>query len=175
MKVVLYHEVSLESVDVILKEGIKRQSSGVKRDAEIEKVDTFLDTHLPDYLKDKKLSRRSVTYAFLVHDDKIVDISSGELVPVEGFRRDDGMALLKLTVDGADCYVSDLDMYDTLKRAMELDEQDSTREHLADQYWKRVVHLEEFEFGKIRRPEVMINADIDPHSIKVIQKSETNA
>lgn len=170
MNIVLYHEVTPESVESILEEGIKSHASGAKRDAQIEKIDTFLDTHRPDHLKTIGLSRRDVTYAFMEHDGKIVDIATGELVSVENFKRGNGMQLLRLKADLKDCYVSDLDLYDTLKRAMELDEQDSTREHLADQYWKRVVPLGEFEFGTITRPEVMVNADVAPGNIDVIDK-----
>lgn len=170
MNTILYHEAKPESVDSILKEGIKSQAGGAKRDAQIEKIDTFLDTHRPDDIKSLGLNRRDVTYAFLGQDGNIIDIATGELVPVEEFRKGNGMSLFRLTVDVKDCYVSNLDLYDTLKRAMVLDEQDSTREHLADQYWKRIVPLEKFEVGTIARPEVMINADINPGNIEVIER-----
>ena len=170
MNTVLYHEAAPESVDGILENGIQRHASGVKRDTQIEKIDTFLDTHIPEHLQAVGLNRRDVTYAFIEHDGKIIDIATGRLVPLEEFRRGNGMRLLRLTVDTKNCYVSDLDLYDTLKRAMELDEQDSTREHLADRYWKRIVPIEEFRVGSIARPEVMITADVDPKSVEVVEK-----
>lgn len=170
MNIILYHESTPESVDAILENGIKREASGAKRDSHIEMIDTFLDTHASDRIKAAGLSRRGVTYAFMEHDGKIVDIATGESVPVSGFRKGNGMRLLRLTVDAGDCFVSDLDLYDTLKRAMELDEQGSTREHLAERYWERVVPFTQFEFGSIKRPEVMIRADIDPGSIEAIEK-----
>lgn len=169
MSITLYHEVSSDSVDGILQNGIKRDKGGEKRDAQIEKIDTFLDTHLPDNFESLGLNRRSVIYAYLEHEGNIVDITDGELVPLEKYESEKGTVLLRITVDPENCYVSDLDLYDTLKRAMQLDEQDSTREHLADQYWKRIVPLEEFQLGSIKRPEVMINADIEPKSIEIIK------
>lgn len=170
MAVTLYHELSPETVDKVLAEGIKKDKSGTKRNSSIEKLDTFLDTHIPDEVKTLGLSRRSVVYAFMASGDKIVDIVTGDEVAVEDYIKDNQMSLLKLKVEPEVCYVSDLDLYDTLRRAMEQDEQDSTREHLADRYWKRVIPLKDYEPGTIARPEVMIATDIEPRDIEVIVK-----
>jgi hypothetical protein len=80
------------------------------------------------------------------------------------------MALLRITADPTKCYVSDLDLYDTVKRAMELQEQDTTLENLAEKYWQKIVSLDEFEVGMIERPEVMITYDISPENISEVMK-----
>jgi hypothetical protein len=169
MKVTLFHEIDPTSKDKVLNEGIKRKANGGKNNSEKKKVDTFLDTHLPDWAKEKEVCRGNVLYAFLERDGHVVDITDGEPMPVSQFMDKSQDALLKITVDSGKCYVSDLDLYDTLMRAMQLDEQDSTREHLADRYWERVIPLEKYELGTIRRPEVMVATDVEPGDIEVVK------
>jgi hypothetical protein len=169
MKVMLYHEIDPSTKDNVLNQGIKRGAEGRKNDAGKKKVDAFLDTHMPDWAKEKQLSRHDAVYGYLVDGDKIVDITNGESVAVEQFIAKSHDALLRVMVDSDKCYVSDLDLYDTIIRAMELDEQDSTREHLADRYWERIVPLEKFELGMFARPEVIVTTDIEPRSIEVVK------
>lgn len=170
MKVTLFHEINPSATDKVLTEGIKRKVSGEKDDSEKKKVDTFLDTHLPDWAKEKEVCRGNALFAYLERDGKVIDITDGEPVPVGRFMAKSDEALLKITVDSDRCYVSDLDLYDTLMRAMQLDEQDSTREHLADRYWERIVPLAEYEPGTIKRPEVLVAADIEPSGIEVVKQ-----
>lgn len=172
MKVRLLHEIDPETKDDILENGIKRGAEGEKTDSEKQKIDTFLDTHLPDWAKEQQVSRRSATYCYLEADGKIIDITDGEPVDLADFMAKSGQTLLWLDVEVDDCYVSDLDAYDTLMRAMELDEQDSTREHLADRYWQRMIPLGEYQPGMIRRPEVLVVADVDPHDMRVAAEEE---
>lgn len=173
MTVTLYHEISPESLDLVQKEGIKRKSEGVKSDREKQKVDTFLDTHLPEWTAPQQVCRANVVYAYLPDgDSKIIDIKNGDAVPLELYMARSKQTLLAVNVDENACYVSDLDLYDTMTRALELDEQDSTREHLADRYWERVVTLRDYEPGMIARPEVMIAADIRPQDFEVVRPQE---
>lgn len=169
MKIELYHEIDPSSKDSVLEQGIKRRSEGEKTDSQKKKVDIFLDTHLPDWAKEKGLSRQDAIYAYLSDGEKVVDITDGEAVSVDIFKAKSDQVLLRLSVESEHCYVSDLNLYDTLVRAMELDEQDSTREHLADRYWERIIPLEEYESGTIKRPEVMVIEDISPRDISVIK------
>ncbi len=169
MRAVLYHEIDPSSEKDVLNEGIKRGASGDKSDKQKKMVDTFLDTHLPDWAENIQLCRGMVNYGYLTYEGKVIDITDGEAVSIEEFMAKNDQILLRLTVDTDDCFVSDLDLYDTLVRAMELDEQDSTREHLADRYWERIIPLADYEPGTIKRPEVMINTDILPSDIEVVK------
>lgn len=170
MHIVLYHEISPKSKDQVVTEGIKKGASGVKTDSEKRKVDEFLDTHPPDWAKNIGLCRADAIYAYLKTDsDEVVDIKSGEAIPVSEFMNKTKDVLLKITVDSDYCYVSDLDLYDTITRALELDEQDSTREHLADRYWERLTPIDEYQNGSITRPEMMVNYDVSPESIEVVK------
>jgi hypothetical protein len=167
MQIPVYHEINPQKIDEILGQGIRRDKQGDKTDHVVNKVDEFLDTHLPDGAP-ADLNRKNVIYAYVSHDDKVIDIKNGELVPTKAFMAKSKQTLLRMMVDAEKCYVSDLDLYDTIKRAMELGEQDSTLENLANQYWQRIIPLYEFQLGAITRPEVMITYNIQPHDIQVM-------
>jgi hypothetical protein len=169
MKVTLFHEIDPSSQEGVLQGGIKRKASGDKTDPEKKKIDTFLDTHLPDWAQYDDVYRGNVLYGYLADGDGVVDISTGDVLPLKKFMAASDQTLLRIKVDEEQCYVSDLDLYDTLVRAMELDEQDSTREHLADRYWQRIIPLRDYEQGTIKRPEVMVAADIKPEEIEVVK------
>lgn len=169
MQATIYHEIDPSSLEKILREGIKRTSQGDKsKDKAIQKLDLFLDTHRPQTIAGTNLSRSNNIYGYVSSGEKLIDITDGEQLSLGKFRTKSHKTIVHLTVDPARCYVSDLDLYDTLKRAMELNEQDSTRESLAVQYWNKLVPLEKFAFGTIRRPEVMVTYDILPANIEVI-------
>ena len=171
MTVTFYYEIDPLTLNEIMQDGIKRESDGIKSDNEKQKVDAFLDTHLPDWTYDQHIRRSKVVYAYLpTGDDAVIDIQSGEAVPIAEFMERSGHMLVKVKANEDYCWVSDLDMYDTLQRSLELDEMDSTREHLADRYWERVVPLTEYEPGSIKRPEVMIASSIRPEDIEVVKK-----
>lgn len=170
MDAVIYHEISQSSLQEILREGIKRASQGDKsKDSAIQKLDLFLDTHQPPHLAGTGLSRRNNIYGYLGDGRKIIDIIDGERVTIDKFQAKSHKRIVCLSVDPAKCYISDLDLYDTLKRAMELNEQASTRENLATQYWHKLIPLNTFEPTMIRRPEVMITHDVAPDCIRIVQ------
>ena len=171
MTTFLYHELAPDSLDKVLTEGIKRSEQGQKTDREKQKVDTFLDTHLPEWAKSQGVCRANVIYGFLpVEDNKVIDIKDGRTISLEEFKAHSNQVLVRVKVDASACFVSDLDLYNTIARALELDEQDSTREHLADRYWERVIPLTDYEPGTITRPEVLIASEIEPKAIDVIYK-----
>jgi len=173
MKVTVYHEIDANSLQTILKEGIKCASEGEKtKEKMIQKADAFLDTHRPEYAQKAGLSRSNNLYAYLSETNKIIDIADGEPLHLKKFLDRNNKTLVDLRVDPARCYVSDLDLYDTVKRSLELDEQNSTREHLAQQYWQKLIPLDAFENGVISRPEIMITYDIDPADIHVVAKKD---
>ncbi|HET6736791.1 hypothetical protein, partial [Mycobacterium sp.] len=101
MQVVIYHEVRPESLDRVLREGIKRSDQGEKSDSVVERTDECLEDRLPDDLRDRGLSRRNVIYGFLSSGDKLVDIRDGQEVQVGQFSSQREQVLLRITVDSA--------------------------------------------------------------------------
>ncbi len=172
MKVTVYHKVDPAMKDKILTEGIKREEESQKTDQQKKKVDAFLDSHRPEAMKEQGIvSRQNAVYGYIELERGIIDIDDGEWVAVDVFADGSEQLLLRLTVDAEVCYVADLDLYDTIGRALELDEQDSTREHLADRYWQRLTPIGEFQASEIKRPEIMIVADISPDEIEIVESN----
>jgi hypothetical protein len=163
MRVTVYHEVLPDSLDRVLREGIQRSQRGEKTGGQNQHTDDYLDAHRP---ADSQLSRQGVVYAYLSIGDKLVDISSGEVVDAHRFASGRDQVLLRVGVDSTDCYVSDLDAYDAVKSALEHHDRDV--EGKAKLYWYRVVPLDDYEPDAFHRPELMINADIDGRDIEVV-------
>lgn len=169
MGVVVYHEIEPATLKQVLEEGVKRTVHSEKSEEHLVKqTNEFLDTHRTETALHARLSRFANTYAYLGNHEKLVDIVNGTSSQVLEFIRRTGKTLVRMKVDPTQCYVADLDLYDTLKRAMELGEQDSTREHLAATFWEKLVRLDMFSPDLIRRPEVMVTYDVSPKSIEPI-------
>ena len=164
---VIYHEINSETIDSIFKNGLKRTSRGDKgSDGFIVKTDYFLDAHIPQRLRSAGISRDNNIYGYLGSDDSIIDIKDGSLTPVSKKKSDQTVIILKLDVDPARCWVSDLDLYDELKN---LFKNNAPKEFLltqAEKYWQRLVPLHQYTPESIRRPEIMITYDIEPLNIQ---------
>ncbi|MHC9291511.1 hypothetical protein ACRCUN_03545 [Mycobacterium sp. LTG2003] len=168
MKTTLYHEVEPETLDDVERNGLKRNDDGEKSDPETKTADAYLDAHRPAAAVRAQLSRQGVVYGFLAAGNRIVDISTGADVDVATFDRDRPQILLRITVDPARCFVSDLDRYDRVQRALESGDADDECRRLACDYWQQVVALLDYEPGSIRRPEAMVVCDIEPADIEVV-------
>jgi hypothetical protein len=167
MEPIVYHEIATDSLEQVLKNGIKRaKQSDKSKESAIQKTDKFLDTHRTPAIVAAGVSRAETIYGYMATDGEAVNITNGKQISIPTLKANRSKRLVKLAVDPSRCYVSDLDLYDTIKRALELDEQDSTREHLAQQYWTKIIRLSDYEPGTIRRPEVMIAYDVLPANIK---------
>lgn len=161
---ILYHEADTGSVALILKEGMKRTSRGEKGDDEsIVRTDKFLDAYRPDDLVASKVSRDDNVYAYLGSGGQVVDITSGELVELEMFIDRAEGEVLSFEVDATRCFVSDLDIYDGIKKAVENGMENI---QMAQHYWESLVSLADYKLGQIRRPEAMIPYDIPPEAIR---------
>lgn len=164
----LYHEVAKDSVEKILTDGLKRTSRGDKGDqTDIIQTDAYLDDHRPGALRDQGISRDDNLYAFVGTDTSLVDITNGATVSLQDYPQEDSV-LLRLAVDEAACYVSDLDRYDAVKAAI-ANHETATLAELADAYWASLTPLRSFKIGDILRPEVMITTDIPSHYITPIR------
>lgn len=158
---VLYHEVTKDSVEKILTDGLKRTSRGDKGDkSDIIETDRFLDDHRPTALRQQDVSRDDNLYAFVGTDDSLVDITNGATVMIKDYPREDSV-LLRLSVDEAYCFVSDLDRYDAVKAAI-ANHETATLTELVDEYWANLTPLRDFTIGDIVRPEIMITHNIPP-------------
>ena len=166
----LYHEIPGDTRESILRDGLKRTSRGDKGDdAAIQQADKYLDDRRPAALRENNVSRDDNIYAYLGDDRSLVDIRSGDVVPLNR-HPDPDSSLLRLSVDPALCYVSDLDRYDALKQALEAGSADDLLEAQAAAYWDALIPLASYQSGSIRRPEVMITRDIAPEDITVVEQ-----
>jgi hypothetical protein len=168
MQVVIYHEVRPESLDQVLQDGIKRSGQGEKSDDVVQRTDECLESRIPENLSANGVSRREVVYGYMSDGTRLVDIRNGETVDVDRFSAQRGNVLLRITVDSANCLVSDLDAYDAVKMCVDSDAEETILRRLAERYWERVVPLDDYEPGRYRRPEVMVTSDIDADDIEVV-------
>ncbi|ORX11905.1 hypothetical protein AWC31_35280 [Mycolicibacterium wolinskyi] len=168
MKTTLYHEIEPQTLDDVRRNGLKRKGDGEKSDSDTKTADAYLDTHRPPETIRAQLCRDGVLYGFLPAGDGIVDIRNGAAVDIATFDRDRPQTLLRIAVDPTHCFVSDLDLYDRVKRALKTAESDDECHRLAQVYWQRVIPLLDYEPGSIRRPEAMVVADIEPADIEVV-------
>ena len=165
---VLYHEVTKDSVEKILADGLKRTSRGDKGDkTDIIETDTYLDNHRPAALRERGVSRDDNLYAFVGTDNSLVDITNGATLSLADYPQEDSI-LLRIAVDEDTCYVSDLDRYDAVKAAI-ANHETATLAELADEYWASLTPLRTFEIGGILRPEIMITTDVPPQQITPVQ------
>lgn len=162
-----YHEVNSDTVQSILKNGLKRSDRGDKGDYDdIVKTDNFLDDHCPAELKSLGLSRQNNLYAYVSHNQNVISITDGAEVPIDKFARNSNQAVLRLKLDPKKCFVSDLDTYDALKSAIKNHENQNALETLAKSYWNKVIRLDKFSIGIFRRPEIMVTYDLAASNIK---------
>lgn len=170
---VVYHEIEPPSLHEILDIGIKRTTHGSHSvDSSILVADKYLDSHRPDSIKHRRISRANNIYAFLGNEKQIISIKDGGRVSTLRYSQRGKQLLVRLEVDPKKCFVSDLDLYDTLRRALELKEQDSTLENLAYKYWDKIIRLDEYIDDTIARPEVMITYNVPPENISLVDHDE---
>ncbi len=166
---IVYHEVSPDSLDSIRQKGLKCTSRGEKGDdSSIARTDKLLDASRPDYLKQVAVSRDDNLYAYVADGSKLIDIKDGKSVELEDFIKKSEQTVLRLSIDPKRCYVSDLDAFDQLKDGIENDEDPDKLKRLINRYWQKLIPLEQFNIGGIRRPEVMITYDIEPGAIEIL-------
>lgn len=168
---IVYHEVDPASLQTILREGIKRSSDGEKTDELIGKTDEFLDKLRPAALKNSGVGRRNAIYAYLSVGNAVVDIVDGTPTEKSEFVKNSEQVVLELEVDSARAYVSDLDIYDALKAAIQRSDSREECRELAAKYWDALIPLSNFSVGEIARPEVIITYDIPRAAITVLPSS----
>lgn len=164
---IAYHEVSPDNVDAVLREGLKRTSRGDKgNDDAIMRTDQLLDELRPKKLKEAGWSRDDNLYAYVADGDQIIDITSGKWIPVNEYVARSEQSVLEVAVDPARCYVSDLDLYDELRTAVEQERDEADLRAIAARYFAAIQPLNSFDGAKIVRPEIMVTYDIEPHSLR---------
>ncbi|OYW44142.1 hypothetical protein B7Z28_00315, partial [Candidatus Saccharibacteria bacterium 32-45-3] len=123
------------------------------------------DSHCPKELIKAGVSRDNTIYAYNVEKGLIADITDGKRRDADEFIRSSSKAVLRIKVDPQRCYVSDLDKYDGVKKAIEYRASDSEKEELACAYWGALQNLSQYSNQSIPRPEVMITYDLPPSAI----------
>lgn len=165
----VYHEMRQSNVGEALREGLRRTSRGDKgSDETIKQTDELLDSLRPTELRQAGVSRDDNLYCYLAHGDKVVDIVDGEMKKPCDISKSPQHQLLKVAVDPSQCYVSDLDMYDQIKMALEAGQADKAK-RLAGKYWQNLTRLDQYNHGRgFRRPEVMVTYDVPPENVQII-------
>lgn len=165
----LFHEVPKHTVTSILEQGLKRTSRGEKgNDDAIIKTDILLDQYRPTRIKQADVSRDNNIYAYIGYEDTIIDITNGREIALAQYINASSNVLFKLNIDDDKCYVSDLELYDSIKNGVANGK--TTKELLdtIEQYWNTLLPLNAFHLGRIRRPEVMITYDIPPERLQIV-------
>lgn len=166
---IAYHKISQHKLNDALAHGLDRTSRGAKgADESIKQADAFLDRQRPKQLVEANVSRDDNLYAYVACDDGVVDIQDGQVMSLQTFIEHDDQIALRITVDPERCYVSDLDQYDRVKRALQNNEA-ADLEELAEQYWSSLVPLDAFTIGDIKRPEIMITYNIPADAIEALE------
>ena len=166
---IIYHEVSPDSLDRIFTSGLKCTSRGDKHDkSTIARTNQLLDDTRPTAAIEADISRDTNLYAYVGIDDIVVDITDGNHIELAYFVKHNANAVLYLSVDPHRCYVSNLDQYDAIQAALE-GVSAADLEMMARHYWEELIPLSMFKIGDIRRPEVMITYDLQPSEIHLLE------
>jgi hypothetical protein len=164
MPTYIYHQLTNEAWELAKAKGLLRNTRGDKgQDEQIIKTDKFLDTHVPQALQNKGVSRCNTIYGYLGNKNKLIDIQSGSLQPITQIAAQKGHVLLRLEVELRHCWVSDLDLYDAVKHANE-----ANRKKAAVRYWNALRPLADYK-NTMSRPEIMITIDIPPSHLQVVK------
>jgi hypothetical protein len=167
---IAYHTIDTHSLQTVLKTGLKRTSRGEKGDkTAIKKTDALLDTHRPGHLIKAQVSRDDNLYAYVADGNQVINITNGEKIDLDTFVERQDQAILQVTIDPEKCYISDIDLFDTIKNAVEANTDARTLRDLAAEYWQNLKPLKDFSINDIRRPEIMIPYDIPADKIKIIE------
>lgn len=172
---IAYHEADPKDLERILSRGLKRTSRGKKGDDNaIIQTDELLDKNRPDEVRSIGVSRDDNLYAYLAIVGTIIDITDGTPTPIDSFVANSKQAVLELTIDPTRSYVSNLDAYDILKRAIEQAAPQQVLHRLASEYWASITRLDHYIPSQFRRPEIMITYDIEPSAIQHLTPSHTD-
>lgn len=165
----VYHELSPDAIDSVLTTGLKKTSRGEKGDdTAIKKTDAFLDDCRSQNTQNEKISRNDNIYAYMATDTHIIDITDGSHIPIEDFLKQSDRTVVRLSVNATKCFVSDIDLYDAIKDALENNIPVGSLKTLAERYWNSVTPLADYSVDMFQRPEIMITYDISPDKITVM-------
>jgi hypothetical protein len=170
MHTVAFHEINKGNLELALKVGLKRTSSGDKGDdKEIIKTDKLLDDNRPAELILANVSRGNCSYCYFYYKNKIVDITDGKLKGVHEISRSKSQALLRVSVVSTCCYVSNLDLYDEVLLCLKRGNAAKAKK-LADKYWHELTRLDKYDHSNgFIRPEIMVTYDIPATQIEIFK------
>lgn len=167
---IAYHEANPQSVNDVLKDGLKCSSRGDLSDDQVrQQTDQLLDQHRPAGLITASLSRNDNLYAFLFTGDKLIGIDKGEALTLQEYLATTDQAVFELHIDPDRTYVSDLDAYDTVAGLIKQKADEQEVQNAAQAYWSRCTKLATYEPGSIDRPELMVTYDVSPEDIRLVQ------
>lgn len=164
---IVYHEVDHHLLASVLRGGIQLgKAEGKRTRPDIQRADEYLDARRPESLRRAGVCRGENIYAYVGDETAVRDIRDGRQVSLAALIAESTQAVLRLDVAPQYCYISDLDAFDAVKRALHGQQPSEVSERLADKYWRRVTPLAAYNDGAIARPEVMITRDVAPEQIR---------
>jgi hypothetical protein len=177
MTVRVYHKTSNDSLASIQQEGLHYGATGTNnQEPHARKTNETLDRLRPKHLVRQNVSRDNCLYCYLLIGDRLLDVDSGQTVPLTQWDPGEDKAGLLLEIDPSIAYVSDLEAYDRLADALERQAPNDKIENLAAQYWQRLLPLSEAleryrldsNRGRYGRVEVMLTASVPPENITIL-------
>lgn len=163
---IVYHQADSHLVPLILRQGLQLvQGEGKGDDPAIAQTDEYLDARRPEYIRQAGVNRRQNIYAYLGDERHVIRITDGAEVTLGRFITESWQVVLRLTPPLEHCYISDLDAFDKLKRALQEETCQSECGRLAADYWRRVTPAVLYVDGSIARPEVLVTRPIPPEHI----------
>ncbi|HUS26730.1 MAG TPA: hypothetical protein VMY99_05280 [Nevskiaceae bacterium] len=141
---VLFHTLSPESVKAVLRDGLRYGSQGaLSQDEDIAKANDYLDSVRPARVSALGLSRNKCLYMYLAMNGMVHDISHGKVLPMRQWTAAERRVVLAVEVNAAVAYLSDLEAYDALARALAAPAPQATCRRLAALYWRTVLPMPE--------------------------------
>jgi hypothetical protein len=188
----LFHLIQQDALAKTLRSGLKHGSKGaLSHNKQVAAANSYLDNLRPASLKAKGLSRANCLYLYYARGETVHDIEDGAGRPARQWAtKHADMAALRVEVDPARAYVSDLDAFDAVLRAIAAKKSPAICQKLAEHYWQRVLVLQDFlqqyarrgnDFVRTRsaptelperytRIEIMATQDIAPSALSVLRQ-----
>jgi hypothetical protein len=163
----VFHRTSQDSLPSVLSEGLRYGEEGSNsQDDRVRVANEFLNAACPGELKGEGVDRRACIYCYLgVGDDLIFDVESGRVLEQQRWDVGAGNAKLRLRVEPATAFVSDLDAFDALLDRMEARAEEDELATLAAEYWQRLVCLDDVRAHYRLEDEALVAAGTAPSGL----------
>lgn len=187
----LLHALDPTQLDQVLQEGLHVGEKGdYSQSNRIQETDNFLDAQCPLGLHAKGLSRSGCLYLYYAIGHQIHDIHEGRTYDIDDWLAGQTQAILAAEINISAAYISDLDSYDAVSKAITSNRKPHKQERLAKEYWRHILPLQDvttyYQLQKkglkrhppapigmprrLHRIEIMYTQNIDPEALVVLKR-----